>query len=72
MALPSRDNLLTLDYAFEGQPACFVAAKASIDLNLLDTAWQGQVFWGLSASVPPAHTSTGPLHLLRRGLHRHI
>jgi hypothetical protein len=44
MALPTPDNLKTMDYAFQGQPFVDVPAKDSIDLKTMDYSFQGQPF----------------------------
>lgn len=47
MSLPTREQVLTLDYTLHGQPFASVAAKSSIDLDGLDYVLDGQPFWGL-------------------------
>jgi len=37
-------DLVTMDYAFEGQPFVDVTGKSSIDLTTMDYAFQGQPF----------------------------
>jgi len=44
MALPTKGNLLTLDWAWRGQPFVQVPAKSGIVTTTLDTAWRGQPF----------------------------
>jgi hypothetical protein len=46
MALPNYTNLITMDWAFQGQPFVNVPLKATIVLNTLDWAFQGQPFAG--------------------------
>lgn len=44
MALPTKTNLLTLDYTYLGEPFCNVPAKSSIDLSSADYVYQGEPF----------------------------
>lgn len=44
MARPTKSDLLTLDYASDGQPFVRVAAKDTIDTAGLDVASDGQPF----------------------------
>ena len=44
MALRTKAELQTMDYAFKGQPFVYVPAKDSIDLLTMDYAFQGQPF----------------------------
>ena len=44
MALPTPDNLKTMDYAFQGQPFVDVPAKDAVDIETMDYAFQGQPF----------------------------
>lgn len=54
MALPTRDNVLTLDYSLGGQPAAFIEAKAlSPSSATLDYSLEGQPVFGLSGATPP-------------------
>jgi len=55
--LPTRDNLLTMDYAFKGQPFCNVATKAGIELDGLDYGYKGQPWWGLILITPGGGTN---------------
>ena len=49
MALPTRANVLTMDYSGNGSPFCLVAAKAGIELDGLDYSMVGSPWWGLEA-----------------------
>ena len=51
MALPTADNLKTMDYASWGQPFVDVPAKSSIDLKTMDWAYQAQPFVSNPAAV---------------------
>lgn len=44
MALPTSQNLDSLDYAFWGKPFNEGAGNASIDLDTLDYAFWGELF----------------------------
>jgi hypothetical protein len=44
MALPTKTELLTLNYSWFGEPFCHVPAKSSIDLATLDYSWFGEPF----------------------------
>lgn len=59
MSLPTRDDLLTMDFSYMGQPFVQVAAKAGIDLNTLDYSYMGQPFWALpvTGGSPPVTSS---------------
>ncbi|MEI6577624.1 MAG: hypothetical protein WCO63_15725 [Bacteroidota bacterium] len=50
MALPTGENLITLDTAYNGQPFVQLAAKSTIDTNGLDVAYNGAPFWAVSLS----------------------
>jgi len=57
MALPTPDNLKTMDYVFRGQPFVDVPAKDSIDLETMDYAYRAQPF--VTVMYPPSiSTST--------------
>jgi len=51
MALPTRTNLLTLDYSENGSPFCNIASKSGISLDGLDYSENGSPFWGLPVTV---------------------
>jgi hypothetical protein len=44
MALPTRGDLETMDYVYQGQPFVEFPAKDSIDLQTMDYSFQGQPF----------------------------
>lgn len=44
MALRTKEDLFTMDYAFQGQPFVELPAKDSIDLETMDYAFQAQPF----------------------------
>jgi hypothetical protein len=50
MALPTRDNLLTMDFSYMGEPFVQVAAKSSVDTDGLDYSYLGEPFTGLTES----------------------
>ena len=50
MSLPTRDNVLTLDYSGDGSPFCLIAAKSGIELDSLDYSGDGSPWWGLEVS----------------------
>jgi hypothetical protein len=60
MALPSRDNLTSLDFVYLGQPFVRVEAKDLSSQNL-DIVYLGQPFVGAAASTPPI-TSTSNVY----------
>ena len=51
MSLPSRDNILTMDYSFQAQPYVQVPAKSSITLGGIDYSFQAQPFEGIEFPV---------------------
>ncbi|MEI6577721.1 MAG: hypothetical protein WCO63_16210 [Bacteroidota bacterium] len=51
MALPTGENLITLDVAYNGQPFVQIVAKSTIDTNGLDVAYNGAPFWAISLSA---------------------
>ena len=54
MSLPTRDDLLTMDFSYMGQPFVQTATKSGIDLNTLDYSYLGQPFWAIASDyVPP-------------------
>jgi len=57
MSLPSRDNILTMDYSFQAQPYVQVASKNSIDLDGLDYIFQAQPFWGFEFPIVSGNIS---------------
>jgi len=60
MALPTKTDLQTMDYAYGGVPFVQTAAKTGIDLNTLDYSYGGVPFWGLEVSGggPQSYTLT--------------
>ncbi len=44
MSLPTRAELKTLDWSFQGQPFCMVDAQGNVNLATMDWAFQGQPF----------------------------
>jgi hypothetical protein len=44
MALPTKTDLLTMDYSYQGQPFVDVPAQDSIVLSTMDYTYQGQPF----------------------------
>jgi hypothetical protein len=44
MALPTPDNLKTMDYGYQGQPFVDVPAKSTINLDTMDIAYLAQPF----------------------------
>jgi len=54
MALPTVDDLLTLDYAHNGVPLVQVASKPGIDFQGMDLADNAQPMgWGAFNAAPP-------------------
>lgn len=51
MALPSCDNLKTLDYVYNGGPYCSISAKSGIDLESMDYAFEAKPFVRNSVSI---------------------
>lgn len=54
MALPTPDNLKTMDYAHRAQPFVDVAGKDAVDLETMDWAFQAQPFVRNPVAAPPA------------------
>lgn len=52
MALPTPDNLKTMDYAYLGAPFVDIPAKSSIDLKTMDYAFLAQPFVSNYGSAP--------------------
>lgn len=60
MPLPTRSNVLTLEYTGFGQPAAYVEAKTlSPSSSTLDYTLQAQPVFGLFGSAPPIPTADG-------------
>jgi len=53
MALPTPDNLKTMDYAHKGQPFVDVPSKSAVDLKTMDWSFQAQSFVSNSAEAAP-------------------
>jgi len=53
MALPDRDDILTMDYSDDGSPFVLVAAKSGIELDGLDYSMIGSPWWGLEEGAAP-------------------
>ena len=51
MALPTKDNLLTLSISFLGKPFCQVEAK-QLDTKELDISWLGKPFVAAPGTTP--------------------
>jgi len=55
MALPTNDDLLTMDYVYEGTPFVYVPANTGVDLYTMDYVYQGIPFVVNSGgSAPPS------------------
>jgi hypothetical protein len=67
MALRTKDDLQTMDYAFHGEPFVSIPAKDSIDLETMDYAFRGQPFVSGIATgeepEPPEETETNVLFM---------
>ena len=59
MALPTPDNLKTMDYAHQGQPFVDVPSKDSVDIKTMDWAYQAQPFVRNLAPPPAVGRSFG-------------
>lgn len=55
MALPTDEDLKTMDYSYLGQPFVFVPAKVTIDTETMDYPYLGQPF----VTNPAQSQSTG-------------
>jgi len=67
MALPTPDNLKTMDYAYQGQPFVDVPAKDAVDLKTMDYAYQAQPFvrnYTTEAQSPPPANPAFLLNLI--------
>ena len=53
MALPNRNNIITMDWSQNGSPWVSVAAKSGISLDGLDWSKDGSPWWGLEISILP-------------------
>lgn len=54
MALPTRDQITTIDYSKDGSPWVLVAAKSGIDLDGLDWSKDGSSWWGVEVGAAAA------------------
>ena len=61
MALPTPNNLKTMDYAFKGQPFVDIPAKSSINLGTMDYVYQAQPF--VTVMYPPSTDSPSTFFL---------
>jgi hypothetical protein len=68
MPLPTRSDVLTLDYTGGGQPAAYIEAKAlSPSTGSLDYSLQAQPVFGLSdGGPPPSPTSNMYIYNVRK------
>ena len=65
MALPTQDDLKTLDYQYFGQPFCWLSLKTTLDTDTLDYQYFGHPFWGAEeGGTPPEPPSGIPKHYL--------
>ena len=55
MALPTPDNLKTMDYAHQGQPFVDVPAKDAVDIKTMDYAYKAQPFVRNYGEAPPSY-----------------
>jgi len=53
MALPTQDDLKTLDYQYFGQPFCWLSLKSTLDTDTLDYQYFGQPFWAVMPTEAP-------------------
>lgn len=51
MSLPTRNDLITLDWSKDGSPFVRIASKSGIDLDSLDWSKDGSPFYGLEVSA---------------------
>lgn len=56
MALPTAEDLQTMDWAYQAQPFVRMAASENIDLFTLDWAYQAQPFVGNPRQTAPPPT----------------
>jgi hypothetical protein len=67
MPLPTRSNVLTLDYTGGGQPAAYIEAKAlSPSTGTLDYTSQAQPAFGLAGSEPPPTPTAANRYMYNR------
>lgn len=53
MAIPTADDLITMDYVYQGGPFVELPAKSTIDLTTMDYVYLGQPFVRNSAAAAP-------------------
>lgn len=58
MALPTSNDLITMDYAFAGTPFVSVPAVASIDTSKMDVGFSGVPFVVNPGIIGPSHLAT--------------
>ena len=51
MALPTRTEIITMDFSANGSPFCFVASKSGQDGNGMDYSDDGSPFWFTPVAV---------------------
>jgi hypothetical protein len=65
MAPPTKTDLETMDYAFQGQPFVNVPARSDIDTTTMDWAFQGQPFvTNPFGGTPPPTNTTNFFHFI--------
>jgi hypothetical protein len=52
MALPTKTDLETMDFVFQGQPFVDVPSKPTVDLSTMDWSFHSQPFVSNNADVP--------------------
>jgi len=50
MAIPSRDDILALQFSNDGSPWCRVASKSGVDLDTLEYSLDGSPWWGIEST----------------------
>lgn len=53
MGVPTANNLMTLDYAFQGLPFCSFDVTGTLNVQTLDVAYRGLPYSPVSPSDPP-------------------
>jgi len=64
MALPTQDDLKTLDYQYFGQPFCWLSLKTTLDTDTLDYQYFGHPFWGAEEGGTPPEPPTGAVKIM--------
>jgi hypothetical protein len=54
MALVTKADLITLDFAFQGQPFCVIAKDNTVDFGTLDWAFSGQPLTPYTGGTMPS------------------